>query len=113
MSLDDFLEIPPPSKSKGRGGSSVGPIDNTFAPTMKALAAKVLASENGIRIKSPDKASLNALRGRFYAWRSQAKSREGYDKTLDLFFLRIVELDKSFALEIKIVELNDLDIEEI
>jgi hypothetical protein len=113
MSLDDFLELPAGKPSRARGGASSGPIDDTFAPKMKALAAKVLASENGIRIRSGDKASLNALRGRFYAWRSTAKTRPDYDKTLDLFYLRIVELSDGFALEIKIFELSDLQIEEI
>lgn len=113
MSLDDFLELPSAKPSRARGGASAGPIDDTFAPKMKALAAKVIASEQGIRIKSPDKATLNALRGRFYAWRSTAKTRPEYDKTLDLFYLRIVDSDDGFALEIKIFELSDLDIEEI
>jgi hypothetical protein len=111
MSLDDFLELP--AGKPRRQAATSSPIDDTFAPKMKALAAKVLASENGIRIKSPDKATLNALRGRFYAWRSTAKTREGYDKTLDLFYLRIIEIDGGFALEIKIFELSDLQIEEI
>lgn len=87
--------------------------DQPPEPKLRALMQRVLASENGVRLRHPDPTYLRALRGKIYNWRTKQRKQPGYDKQLDLLHVSVIEEPTGWVMVLKFFDLDDYDIEDI